>query len=570
MYVQTSFKTQSLMRAVNVHVILPFHDGYPDAETPFPTLYFLSGFSANAEEMVKVLPLRQMSSLYGVAIIIPDGENSFYTNHPERVSNMGHFVAKELVEITRKIFPQLSHKREDTFIGGVSMGGYGAVVHGLRVSDTFSRILMMSPAIEPDKLFGYDLDTSGAVPSQLFNALFDGENSYRNSSMNPRKTLLKMKEEGKDIPLMYLCCGKQDMLVHESCASFRTFLEEQGVPLSYEEGDGFHDISYWDEKLDACFRFLTGRNSALDTSVLETSWKAPNLPNEPLKGGDMPGDKICITEEHIGKANLVFPNLLPMIKECLDVSARQRMAISVCGGSGVGKSEIATLLAFYLRQIGVGVYILSGDNYPHRIPRDNDAERVRVFRTGGLRALAETEEYCVVMSQTLRILWKEDRDAEPELCTEYPWLKLYQQAGRECLKGYLGTRNEIDFDEVSFILTKFKGGADNVTLKRMGRKPEDLWYDVVDMSQTQVLILEWTHGNSDYITGVDLPVLLNSTPEETLAHRRTRNRDGKTDSAFTTMVLGLEQDLLASQAHKACIILTNSGELLPAMPITLQ
>ena len=84
----------------------------------------------------------------------------------------------------------------------------------------------------------------------------------------------------------------------------------------------------------------------------------------------------------------------------------------------------------------------------------------------------------------------------------------------------------------------------------------------MDFSETRVLIVEWTHGNSDYLDGVDIPILLNSTPSETLAHRRARNRDGKTDSAFTTMVLELEQEKLEAQAYKAKIILSKSGELL--------
>ena len=61
---------------------------------------------------------------------------------------------------------------------------------------------------------------------------------------------------------------------------------------------------------------------------------------------------------------------------------------------------------------------------------------------------------------------------------------------------------------------------------------------------------------------MDIPILLNSTPEETLAHRRARNRDGKTDSAFTTMVLGIEQKKLHEQARKAKIIVSKDGELL--------
>ncbi|MBO5622482.1 MAG: adenylylsulfate kinase, partial [Butyrivibrio sp.] len=99
-------------------------------------------------------------------------------------------------------------------------------------------------------------------------------------------------------------------------------------------------------------------------------------------------------------------------------------------------------------------------------------------------------------------------------------------------------------------------------LKRMGRDEASLWYDEVDMSDKQVLIVEWTHGNSDYMSQVDIPVLLNSTPEETLEHRRSRNRDGKLDSPFTMLVLELEQNKLVEQAHKAKIIISKSGEIL--------
>ena len=99
-------------------------------------------------------------------------------------------------------------------------------------------------------------------------------------------------------------------------------------------------------------------------------------------------------------------------------------------------------------------------------------------------------------------------------------------------------------------------------MKRMGRTPDALWFDEVDFSDTQVLILEWTHGNSDYLCGVDIPILLNSTPEETLAHRRARARDKGVDSPFTTLVLELEQAKLVRQAHKAKIIVSKAGELI--------
>src|SRR5674476_1402651 len=96
----------------------------------------------------------------------------------------------------------------------------------------------------------------------------------------------------------------------------------------------------------------------------------------------------------------------------------------------------------------------------------------------------------------------------------------------------------------------------------MGRELGELWYSSVDVSEVSVLVVEWTHGNSDHLVGVDVPILLNSTPEETLTHRRARARDGATDSPFTTMVLALEQAKLASQAHKAKIIVAKSGQII--------
>lgn len=299
----------------------------------------------------------------------------------------------------------------------------------------------------------------------------------------------------------------------------------------------------------------------LDLSVFSRAWSAPAIPPE-IPHGDMPGDKVSINDGHVQKANVIFPALLPLLQETLAQNSAQRAVISVCGGSGVGKSETASLISFYLNRLGIGAYTLSGDNYPHRIPFFNDAERLRVFRVSGLRGLLDSGEYDAARADALRKAMREGREADPAMLAEYPWLAAYQQAGRRGLSGYLGSQNEIDFTEISGILSQFKSGAEAIFLKRMGREETALWYDRVDMGHISVLVVEWTHGNNDLLTGVDIPILLNSTPEETLAHRRLRARDGAPDSPFTTMVLDIEQGLLRSQAHKAKIVVSKSGELI--------
>jgi alpha-galactosidase len=296
----------------------------------------------------------------------------------------------------------------------------------------------------------------------------------------------------------------------------------------------------------------------------ELAGKAPaSLPADGnIPHGDMPGDKVEIEEGHIKKAGIIFPELCKRLASKAAENPYGRAVVCVCGGSGVGKSEIASLLSYYLTSAGIGSYTLSGDNYPHRIPKYNDAERLHCFRECGVRAMADHGELSEENISCLRKWQQEETDADPAHMKDAPWFAYYFEAGSKGLASYLGTPLETDYDEVSAILDAFKNGADTLTLRRMGRDESALWYEDVDVADKKVLIIEWTHGNSDYLRGVDVPILLNSTPEETLAHRRSRARDGKVDSAFTTLVLSLEQKELHSQAHKAEIIISKDAELL--------
>lgn len=291
------------------------------------------------------------------------------------------------------------------------------------------------------------------------------------------------------------------------------------------------------------------------------NWQPPEIPAR-IAHGDMPGDKVEIGKDHIEKANTIFPELLDEVEEIAKNHSSDRVVVAVCGGSGVGKSEIASLLSFYLSQAGIGSYTLSGDNYPHRIPKYNDAERLHVFREGALKGMLGDGVYTKERFDVIHELQMKGDDANPVHVKEYDWYDSYLKNGRRALESYLGTPNEIGFDEIEAVLNQFKSGVSKIWLKRMGREDTELWYEEVDFSGVKVLVIEWTHGNSDYCSGADIPILLNSTPEETLAHRRARNRDGAADSPFTTMVLEIEQEMLKKQAHKAKIIVAKNGEKL--------
>lgn len=290
-------------------------------------------------------------------------------------------------------------------------------------------------------------------------------------------------------------------------------------------------------------------------------WKPVKI-KEDIPQGDMPGDRAQGFGDLVPKAEKIFPELVKLLPEVIKENPYERAVVSVYGGSGTGKTGIASLLTYYLEQTGIGSYTLSGDNYPYRIPVYNDAERLMVFRRAALQGMVDSGNYTPERFKTVKILQEHDADSDINYIASNTWLQSYIEAGKKGLMQYLGSSREIAFEEINSVISAFKDGASEIWLKRMGRTSSECWYDKVNFNNINVLIIEWTHGNSDYLDGIDIPVFLNSTPEETLEYRRKRGRDGNVDSPFTTMVLGIEQELLYKQAYKAKIIFSKAGELL--------
>ena len=86
-------------------------------------------------------------------------------------------------------------------------------------------------------------------------------------------------------------------------------------------------------------------------------WQFPQL-KENIPHGDMPGDKISVDEDHVRKAKLIFRELVKLLPEVLANSKKGKAVITICGGSGVGKSEIASILNYYFNERGLKGYTL--------------------------------------------------------------------------------------------------------------------------------------------------------------------------------------------------------------------
>ena len=137
---QSRFHFGSLKRTITINAILPtdkfVRPGTPKPEKkPFKTLYLLHGIFGNYTDWVAGTRIQRWAQDNDLAVIMPSGENGFYVDHPGRGDQLyGEFIGQELVQFTRDLF-HLSDKREDTYIAGLSMGGYGALRNGLKYAE---------------------------------------------------------------------------------------------------------------------------------------------------------------------------------------------------------------------------------------------------------------------------------------------------------------------------------------------------------------------------------------------------------------------------------------------------
>ncbi len=287
-------------------------------------------------------------------------------------------------------------------------------------------------------------------------------------------------------------------------------------------------------------------------------------PGQDIPGGDMPGDITDINEEAIAAAVKLFPTLQDKILQGIADNPYGRCVVSISGGSGSGKTCSAAILAYILNSAGIETYTMSGDNYAHRIPHENDEGRQRVFRHNGVRAVVDARlaEDPKVFEEIMAFQLEENENGHAEPPAGAEWFDTYIDGGKKALKRHLATPHEQNFNEINDVISAFRDGAREIWMRRMGRDTTAFWYENRDFSKTSVLILEWTLGLSRYLTGIDVPVYIETTPEETYASRIARGRDSNARTDLIQAVIEIEQGLLMRDVPRASIIATRDGSVL--------
>lgn len=252
-----NFRSGCLMRNVGFWMILPnevgmlpkealpeFVAGNKNYERPMKVLYLLHGFGGDMNDWMLGVSIQEIALKYHLAVVMPSGENSFYLNGCGVACAYEDYVGKELVDYTRRTFG-LSARKEDTFIGGLSMGGFGSIHTGLKYPETFGKIFGLSSALIIHNICGMKPgEVSGFSDYEYYRRTFGDLDRLKDSENNPEYVIDRRIKAGEHIQPIFMACGTEDFLLKENRA-FKDFLTERNLDVTYLEDTGKHDWEFW-------------------------------------------------------------------------------------------------------------------------------------------------------------------------------------------------------------------------------------------------------------------------------------------------------------------------------------
>ena len=174
----------------------------------------------------------------------------YYVNSLLPFNDYGAFVGEELPAVMRSMFP-LSDRREDTFIAGLSMGGFGALRNGFKYADTFSRIGALSSAITVLDPTFHPIAGDKAV----FGDLSEAAKTDKNYQVTYAQLRERVAAGEATMPEVYLACGTEDEFI-TSTRALRDQLVGDGVSVTYDEQPGGHEWDFWDEQIKKIIDWL--------------------------------------------------------------------------------------------------------------------------------------------------------------------------------------------------------------------------------------------------------------------------------------------------------------------------
>ncbi len=228
-----------------VNVIYPDKTRVANPEDQdIPVLYLLHGMSGNHNSWLKRTRLERLVRSTNLIIVLPNAHNAWYTNTTYGYRYFDALVT-ELPQVLQWFFPNMTTKREKTFIAGLSMGGYGAFKLALE-TNAFGYAASLSGALSFE-----GLDKRNQIKPEYWAGIFG---SLEELERHPTPLLESAKLSDQKTKF-WAWCGEQDYLFEQNNKALAQ-LGDLGFDLVYQTGPGTHDWYYWEQQLEQVLAWL--------------------------------------------------------------------------------------------------------------------------------------------------------------------------------------------------------------------------------------------------------------------------------------------------------------------------
>lgn len=248
--IRCEFPSDTLHTYVHVTVLLPKKMKTPLEEPKqkdtYPVLYLLHGAMDHGDNWLYHTNLAELVDEKEIAVVLPSVGNSFYLDDPNGLRYFT-FLTEELPDYLGHVFP-LSGKPEETFLGGLSMGGYGSLYAALRKPEKYGKIFSLSGALEIQLASGFVAHCEGALPEVLRSRKMLPGGEYDLFAL-----LERVRPEA--MPPVLLACGTDDFFIRSNRKLSRE-LERRGMRVQLHTAPGGHNWDFWRVWLRHAFDFL--------------------------------------------------------------------------------------------------------------------------------------------------------------------------------------------------------------------------------------------------------------------------------------------------------------------------
>ena len=257
MFLTCNYFSHVLNRNVEICVVVPTPEGNEqitaqgkqqryDYENGLPVVYLLHGAYGNNTSWSRFSSVERYAQQHNCIAVMAGVENSFYQDMAHG-SKYYTYMTEELPAYITRIFPA-SKRREDTYIAGFSMGGYGAWFLALSRPDLYCKAASMSGALDIQAV--HDAGATGEIDSPFsWSDAFGEAAEHLAGSDRDLFTLYEKDKAAGLVPELYQSCGDQDFLFRINQDVHRRFIE-MGASVEYSEVPGhMHNWDFWDQDI---------------------------------------------------------------------------------------------------------------------------------------------------------------------------------------------------------------------------------------------------------------------------------------------------------------------------------